>query len=130
MQNILYLNNQAMREIKFRAWDKNTDRMYYSLDAKNFDENSGREYFPFVFEIGYKGNRDFELMQFTGLKDKNGREVYEGDIIRWPHLKGSDIPVIVYFSDSEFVFAGKPKQDLLQLCIAITAVKLNNLKPG
>ena len=59
-----------------------------------------------------------------------GREVYEGDIIRWPHLKGSDIPVIVYFSDSEFVFAGKPKQDLLQLCIAITAVKLNNLKPG
>jgi len=38
MQNILYLNNQAMREIKFRAWDKNTDRMYYSLDAKNFDE--------------------------------------------------------------------------------------------
>lgn len=69
-----------MREIKFRAWDNKSNQMFYSSDAKHFDENSGREYFPFVFEIGFKGRRDFEIMQYTGHNLFDGRECYEGDI--------------------------------------------------
>ena len=63
-----------MREIKFRAWD-NIAGMRYSSDFPNL-----------VQFWNYVLNRDlvqgFELMQYTGLKDKNGKEIYEGDFIK------------------------------------------------
>lgn len=74
-----------MREIKFRAWDKDLGM----CDVKKMQWGNG----IFIFSIGYIGNphwgtRDRDsnsatLMQFTGLKDKNGREIYEGDILKW-----------------------------------------------
>lgn len=68
-----------MREIKFRAWDKdykkiiNVDEFDLFLNQIRYWKDKDDE--PITLNKG-----DFEIMQFTGLKDKNGKEIYEGDI--------------------------------------------------
>jgi len=62
-----------MREIKFRAWDKEAN-LWAGLDYLQF--SNGKLYWTNNNEIADK----VILMQFTGLTDKNGKEIYEGDI--------------------------------------------------
>lgn len=69
-----------MREIKFRAWHKEHKLMF---EVFGFDVNTiypwQRECDP---EIPIAPDaEDCTLMQYTGLKDKNGKEIYEGDIV-------------------------------------------------
>lgn len=66
-----------MREIKFRAWSEALKKMDYSpLNAVTFD---GRVMFGNADITGFHSL----LMQYTGLKDKNGKEIYEGDILEF-----------------------------------------------
>lgn len=60
-----------MREIKFRAWDRE-----YKFMIDPFYLGS--------LNAVYGCDNDWEIMQYTGLKDKNGTEIYEGDIIQVP----------------------------------------------
>ena len=62
-----------MREIRFRAWDKKRNEMVY-FDFQLLHDESSSFYNEQI--------KDNPLMQFTGLKDKYGREIYEGDIIQ------------------------------------------------
>lgn len=65
-----------MREIKFRAWDTKEEYMYGCPTIQACAYPDGRvSYTTMAF-----GQRRI-LMQYTGLKDKNGIEIYEGDIV-------------------------------------------------
>ena len=69
------MKEYPMREIKFRAWDVLNNKM---LNWGDIFHLPAWEIFP-----GTPEQRPFNIMQYTGLQDRNGREIYEGDIIEF-----------------------------------------------
>ena len=75
-----------MRKLKFRAWDKNKGEF-----VKNWD-SVGEIYKKKENGIIEFLDCDIELLQFAGLVDKNGVEVFEGDVVKWQQASGGVLP--------------------------------------
>lgn len=84
-----------MREIKFRAWDKENNIMEYNVNINQGKAvKEGKQWFNVDNTVF-----DSLIMQYTGLKDKNGKEIYEGDIVLYKHASYKDISRVLYYEE-------------------------------
>lgn len=89
-----------MREIKFRAWFKDTGEM---KEVAMNNVYKGNTSYLHLSPMPFSDYRAVDLMQYTGLKDKNGVEVYEGDIIRYnDSLNGPRSKMTVKFEGGSY----------------------------
>lgn len=76
-----------MRTYKFRAW--NGTKMLLSENAEFYLIPNNKVQVP--SPTGHEFyDKDYPIMQFTGLHDINGVEVFEGDVVKWGHVEGSE----------------------------------------
>jgi uncharacterized phage protein (TIGR01671 family) len=91
-----------MRTIKFRAWDKKQQKMvFFSVN------NSGIKWLSNFDSIDEDRG---DIMQYTGLTDRNGKEIYEGDIIqsgKYNKVKRKPTPSIVFLMETHAEFQHK-----------------------
>lgn len=89
-----------MRETKFRIWDKNNGTMMKW-------EQLVDHYSEFIVGCMAKNDSEYPVMQYTGLKDKNGVEIYEGDIVKILGVDDEVFEVVFNGSYLQFLFINK-----------------------
>lgn len=115
VSNYYQLNRVYMREIKFRA--EYEGKVYKVAELRFTDQGIqvtliGASFFSLHID-------NINLIQFTGLLDKNGKEIYEGDIVKFNTFGGNEMIYEVRWSDAKTGFKPtrltKTNQDEIQI---------------